>query len=35
MPPLAWGLRYFWRIDEVNNDGSVSRGPVWSFVLGD
>lgn len=35
VPPLPWGPRYFWRIDEINQDGSLSRGPVWGFVLGD
>lgn len=34
-PPLPWGPKYFWRIDEVNQDGSISRGRLWSFVLGD
>jgi hypothetical protein len=34
-PPLVWGGRYFWRIDEIRDDGSTRPGPVWSFVLGD
>jgi len=34
-PALDLGLQYFWRIDEVNGDGSVSRGFVWSFLLAD
>jgi hypothetical protein len=34
-PTLPWGPKYFWRIDEVNRDGSISRGRVWDFVLGD
>ncbi len=34
-PPLVPGLEYFWRIDEVNDDGSISRGLVWRFVLAD
>jgi len=33
--PLIPGLEYFWRIDEVNQDDSISRGIVWSFVLRD
>jgi hypothetical protein len=34
-PPLPWGPKYFWRIDEVNQDGTISRGRIWNFVLGD
>ncbi len=34
-PTLPWGPKYFWRIDEVNQDDSISRGRVWDFVLGD
>ncbi len=34
-PPLELCVRYFWRIDEVNSDGSISRGFVWDFVLDD
>jgi hypothetical protein len=34
-PSLALGQKYFWRVDEVNNDGSISRGFVWSFLLAD
>jgi len=37
-PPegLAWGSGpYYWRIDEFNSDGSVSRGSVWSFTVAD
>ena len=34
-PPLFPGVEYFWRIDEVNEDDSLSRGPVWRFVLRD
>ena len=30
---LVWGQKYFWRIDEVRSDGSISRGFVWSFTL--
>jgi hypothetical protein len=34
-PALEWGLKYFWRIDEVNGDDSISPGFVWSFTLAD
>ncbi len=34
-PPLEWCVKYFWRIDEVNDDGSISRGFVWDFILYD
>ena len=37
-PPegIEWGSGpYFWRIDEVNNDGTISRGRVWSFTVAD
>jgi len=26
---------YYWRIDQYNTDGTVSRGRVWSFTVGD
>jgi len=34
-PPLELIVRYFWRIDEVDADGGVSRGFVWNFMLDD
>ena len=37
-PPegVEWGGGpYFWRIDEVSTDGTVSRGRVWSFTVAD
>jgi regulation of enolase protein 1 (concanavalin A-like superfamily) len=31
---LGWGTGpYFWRIDEVKADGTVTAGPVWSFSV--
>jgi len=33
--PLDVGRKYFWRIDEIDSDGRVSRGIVWSFTLAD
>jgi hypothetical protein len=32
---LQWGQKYFWRVDEVNTDGSVTAGNVWSFTVSD
>ncbi|MHC4509012.1 MAG: LamG-like jellyroll fold domain-containing protein [Planctomycetota bacterium] len=37
-PPegLPWGSGpYYWRIDEVKADGTVSKGMVWTFSVGD
>lgn len=37
-PPegLPWGTGpYYWRIDEINTDGSVSAGSIWSFSVAD
>jgi hypothetical protein len=30
---LEWGKQYFWRVDEVNSDGTISQGFVWAFTL--
>jgi len=38
MPPddVEWGGGpYYWRIDENNTDGTVTRGRLWSFIVGD
>ncbi len=32
---LAWGKKYFWRVDESNADGTVTAGKVWSFTVVD
>ena len=32
---LELGQTYYWRVDEQNNDGTVSRGAVWSFTVAD
>jgi hypothetical protein len=29
------GTVYSWRVDEVDSQGNVSRGPLWSFTTGD
>ena len=26
---------YYWRVDEINGQGSVAKGPVWVFTTGD
>ncbi|MHC4121224.1 MAG: fibronectin type III domain-containing protein, partial [Planctomycetota bacterium] len=26
---------YYWRVDEVDDQGNVSKGPIWSFATGD
>ncbi|MHC4581774.1 MAG: sugar-binding protein [Planctomycetota bacterium] len=30
---LVQGTKYYWRIDELNADGTKSRGDVWSFLV--
>ena len=30
-----WGQNYYWRIDEVNNDGTITKGDVWSLTVTD
>jgi len=33
---LGWGTGpYYWRIDEVNNDGTITEGGIWSFSVAD
>ena len=32
---LELGRTYYWRIDEQNDDGTVSRGAVWTFTVAD
>lgn len=34
-PDIAAGQTCFWRVDEVNADGTISRGRVWSFTVAD
>ena len=31
---LAIGATYYWRVDEVAEDGSITEGDVWSFTVG-
>ncbi len=37
VPPggFAWGKTHYWRIDEINTDGSVSKGGVRTFTIAD
>jgi hypothetical protein len=32
---LEWEQTYYWRIDEINTDGTISKGRVWSFTVAD
>jgi len=33
---VEWGGGpYFWRVDENNNDGTVTKGQIWSFTVAD
>mgnify|MGYP001097735232 CR=1 FL=1 len=37
-PPegVEWGTGpYYWRIDEYNTDGTISKGSLWSFTVAD
>jgi hypothetical protein len=36
-PPggVEWGQDYYWRIDEINNDGSITKGSIWIFDIAD
>ena len=33
--PFEWGQDYFWRIDEINTDGTVSKGGVRAIMVAD
>ena len=35
LPSLSWLTTYYWRVDEVAADGSISTGHVWSFSTTD
>ena len=35
VPALEWDRQYFWRVDEINNDSTTTKGFVWSFTLVD
>jgi hypothetical protein len=34
LPELQESVKYYWRVDEVWNDGTVITGDVWSFSIG-
>ena len=32
--PLGWGTGpYYWRVDEIQDNGTITTGPVWSFSV--
>jgi len=31
---LEYGATYYWRVDEVTNDGTITKGDVWRFTTG-
>ncbi|MBN2314720.1 MAG: hypothetical protein JXM79_12385 [Sedimentisphaerales bacterium] len=35
VPSLSWAKTYYWRIDEVATDGTISTGRVWNFTTTD
>lgn len=32
---LQWGATYYWRVDQVQADGMVVKGSIWSFRVAD
>jgi hypothetical protein len=34
-PAVEWGREYFWRVDEVSSDGTITKGYLWSFKVAD
>ena len=32
---LAWYATYYWRVDEIDSLGGLSKGPPWSFTTAD
>ncbi|MHC4532948.1 MAG: PA14 domain-containing protein, partial [Planctomycetota bacterium] len=32
---LEWGATYYWRVDEIEADGTIQKGNVWSFTVAD
>ncbi len=32
---LAWYTAYYWRVDEVDSQGSTLKGPLWTFTTAD
>ncbi|MCP4256279.1 MAG: LamG domain-containing protein [Planctomycetes bacterium] len=37
VPPedLAWGQTYYWRIDELNTDGTITKGGIRAIIVAD
>jgi len=35
VPALDWKQDYFWRIDEIAGDGTITKGLIWSFGVTD
>ncbi|UCG58351.1 MAG: hypothetical protein JSU70_02360, partial [Phycisphaerales bacterium] len=33
--PLVWAQTYYWKVNEKNNDGTMTLGKVWSFTVAD
>jgi len=29
---LEWNITYYWRVDEIEDDGTLQKGNVWSFT---
>jgi len=29
---LEWGTTYYWRVDEVKDDGTIQKGNIWRFT---
>ena len=32
---LEWDVMYYWRVDEIGDDGTVTTGRVWNFTTAD
>jgi hypothetical protein len=32
---LDWNTMYYWRVDELDSQNNVSKGPLWSFTTAD
>jgi hypothetical protein len=33
--PLQWNTAYYWRVDEIDKDGTAATGNVWTFTVAD
>ena len=34
-PAPEWNMTYYWRVDEINSEGTVSKGGIWNFTVVD